>query len=491
MDPELSITMPMATGMSSRRKAVIFWGWPSSKTVKELRSRSVTRWCLSSTTVACSVTSSTSLRKTKTSPLFSAGACPRSAEGADSTGLDCGGAVAVCPTVSVPRKIKTTVRTKKLLLRGCIVSRFGVNVQRRQALRRIQSHFDLSPLAIPRGISGTISEDVLVTQFNSDLGSHVAQFVGVSDGEGTAACDIRDLSQQLGTFALLRSLEVSVIEANTVNLHIRLLDHRLDFGFGVAAMVVAAVGDDEECLLLVLGLAHAVHAQIDGVQQCGPAFWSGIHQLALDVFDGGREVGEHLWLFGKGDKEELIFGIGGLEEFHDRIARFIDLVGHRTADIEDHAQRYGSVLAGKVLDLLRLATVAEEKIVLLQPGHEPVHGVGDGHWHQYQVNVFADGLGVGFKRRIHRNSRRLGLGCNCRWHDGWVGLSVLLLFARNYVNVRLFVLGKCGHGGAHAEKQHCNRHGETATQAQQGIDGMGGKTSRRTEVNPGPNHRAG
>ena len=30
IEPELSITMPIATGMSSRRKEVIFCGWPSS-----------------------------------------------------------------------------------------------------------------------------------------------------------------------------------------------------------------------------------------------------------------------------------------------------------------------------------------------------------------------------------------------------------------------------------------------------------------------------
>src|SRR5664279_3555831 len=457
--------------MSSRRKEMIFWGWPSSKTVKELRSRSVTRWCLSSTTVAWSVTSSTSLRKTKTSPLFSAGACPCAADGTGSAGFGCGGVVAVCPTVRVSRKIKATARTKKLLLRGCIVSRFGVNVQRRQALGRIQSHFDLSPLAIPRWISGTVSQNVLVTQFNPDLGGHVCQLVGVSDGEGAAPRDIRYLRQQLGALALFGSLEITVIEADTVNLHVCLFDHRLDFSFGVAAMVVASVGDDEECLLLVLGLAHAVHAQIDSVQQRGPPFRSGIYQLALDVFDGGGEVSEHLRLFGKSNKEKLIFGIGGLEEFHDRIARLIDLVGHRTADIENHAQRYGSILTGEVLDLLRLAAVGQEKIVFPEPGDEPVHGVGNGHRHQYQVNVFADGLGVSFERRIHRNSRRLGLGCNCRRHDGRVGLGVLFLFPRNYVNVRLIVLGKCGHDGAGAEKQHCNHKSETVTQAQRDIDG--------------------
>src|SRR5664279_1651289 len=133
----------------------------------------------------------------------------------------------------------------------------------------------------------------------------------------------------------------------------------------------------------------------------------------------------------------------------------------------------------------------EEKIVLLQAGHKPVHGVGNGHRHQYQVNVFADRLGVGFERRIYRNSSRLRLGRNCRWHDRGVWLGVLFLLAWDYVNVRLFVLGKCGHDAARAEEEHGNHYGETVTQAQQSMDGTEAKTSRRIEVNPGPNHRAG
>ena len=70
------MTMPMATGMSSLRNEVIFCGLPSSNTVKSFRARLVTRRLWSSTTVACSVTSSTSFLKTKTSPCCASGASP-------------------------------------------------------------------------------------------------------------------------------------------------------------------------------------------------------------------------------------------------------------------------------------------------------------------------------------------------------------------------------------------------------------------------------
>src|ERR1700752_1587196 len=66
MDPELSMRIPIDTGISSLWNEMMFCGFPSSNTVKALRSSVVTMCCLSSTTEACSITSSTSLRKTKT-----------------------------------------------------------------------------------------------------------------------------------------------------------------------------------------------------------------------------------------------------------------------------------------------------------------------------------------------------------------------------------------------------------------------------------------
>src|ERR1035441_4301330 len=100
-----------------------------------------------------------------------------------------------------------------------------------------------------------------------------------------------------------------------------------------------------------------------------------VNQLALDVFDGGSEIDQHLGFFRERDQEKLILRIGRAEEFHHRLARLVDLVAHGSAVVEDNAQRNGSVFAGEVLDLLRLPIIGKLEILLLQPCYQPVHRI--------------------------------------------------------------------------------------------------------------------
>ena len=84
------------------------------------------------------------------------------------------------PTTQVPKHRSSQQRDQqdsRRLFRGCIVSRFGVHVQRRQAFRRIQLHLDLPPLAIACWIGWTVSEHILVAQLDANLCRHVRQFV--------------------------------------------------------------------------------------------------------------------------------------------------------------------------------------------------------------------------------------------------------------------------------------------------------------------------
>src|ERR1700722_1296446 len=128
-------------------------GFPSSNTVKALRSSVVTMCCLSSMTEACSRTSSTSLRKTKTpwslrslSGLSFFGCVCRGADGVADEGAEvedgevegdvaglvsCGGAVD-CDQAGIA--IRTTVpisnvkrRTLATLFRRRVISRPGIH----------------------------------------------------------------------------------------------------------------------------------------------------------------------------------------------------------------------------------------------------------------------------------------------------------------------------------------------------------------------------
>ena len=107
-------------------------------------------------------------------------------------------------------------------------------------------------------------------------------------------------------------------------------------------------------------------------------------------------------------QEELVLGVGGLEELRHRLARFFQLAAHAAAAIEDHAHRKRRVLARKLRDLLLLLVLEDLEVLLFQPGDEAVHGVGDGHRNQHQRAVHADvGLGsdLGFGRGLGRGAR--------------------------------------------------------------------------------------
>ena len=62
-----------------------------------------------------------------------------------------------------------------------------------------------------------------------------------------------------------------LVDPDRIDLDVRFAHQVLDFALGVAAAVVAAVGDDQQRLARVVGLLHLVHGQVNAVQQRGAA----------------------------------------------------------------------------------------------------------------------------------------------------------------------------------------------------------------------------
>ena len=137
-------------------------------------------------------------------------------------------------------------------------------------------------------------------------------------------------------------------------------------------MVVAAVGDDQQSLLRILGLPHFRDAEVNGVQQRGAALGNGVEQLPLNIIYRTGEVGEFLRLIGEGDHEELVLRIGGLEKLDHCLAGAVDLAAHAPAHVEDHADRNRRVLAGKRLDFLQVFAFENVEVIAIQAGDQPV-----------------------------------------------------------------------------------------------------------------------
>src|SRR5215469_10162472 len=136
--------------------------------------------CLSSTTVACRTTSSTSFLKTNT-PLSSDSAgwpcCGALTVGEVEPGLfaegevelaggSCAGAVCgagtLCAQIVIASRRKVDRGTRTRLFRRRIVTRLGINPQRRQTFRWNELHPYLTPFAVVRWVLWTVSEHILV-----------------------------------------------------------------------------------------------------------------------------------------------------------------------------------------------------------------------------------------------------------------------------------------------------------------------------------------
>src|SRR6266403_6213456 len=257
--------------------------------------------CLSSTTVACSTTSSTCLRKTKTplSPAsgfwaagetfgaafgaaFGATTCPLEAGGAALVSGDWGFAAASDPATGIGEAgfswefaRHSVVRRKKnssgTLFRRRIVTRLGVDPKRRQSFWRLEFHFYFTPFAIAHWVLWTVSNDILVAQLDANFCGNVRQVVRVINGKSPATGQFGDVTEQGRPEPLFVTSEVMIVDADGVDKNVRLFDHRTDLAFSIAAMVIAAIGDDQQSLLRILGLAHFADAQVDGIQQSCPA----------------------------------------------------------------------------------------------------------------------------------------------------------------------------------------------------------------------------
>src|SRR5436853_1463894 len=191
-----------------------------------------------------------------------------------------------------------------------------------------------------------------------------------------------------------------VIYADRVNHDVGFLDLRLDFTFGIAAVIVTAVRDDEQSLFLVLGLFHLVHAQINRVQQSGAAFGAGEDQLVLDLIHIASEVGYETRHVGEGNHEEFVLRVGGFAEFNHRFASPFDFGDHAPAHVEDNTQGDGCVLGREMPDFLALLAFEELKIIFGQAGNQAIHLVGNGYGNENKVHIFLNRRGVSLELGI-------------------------------------------------------------------------------------------
>src|ERR1035438_3358617 len=223
----------------------------------------------------------------------------------------------VWPGVSAAHKPKTATShsadVRILLLGRSIVAQSPEGPQRRQPAWLHQLDLDPPVFAIPFQVLWRVADNVLVAQFDADLLRDIGEFVEVLHREVPSACLFRDFAQQAGARQLLRGPAASgrrLENADGVDLDVRFAHQVLNFRFGVAAVVVAAVGDDQQGLAGILGLLHLMQAQVHGVQQRRSEEHTSELQSVLNLFQAGSEFDYQIGAVVKLHQEKLVFGIG-------------------------------------------------------------------------------------------------------------------------------------------------------------------------------------
>src|SRR5579859_6791191 len=403
MLPLLSMTMPIDTGISSRRKILMVCSTLFSSTLKADSGKVVTSFPLLSSTLACTTTRRVSAVNTNSSPAggFAGGALWPRSTAADSA------------------------HALQNLLRGSIISGPEHGPELRQASGFLEPHLDAAVLPVAYRIFGTVSQHVLVAQLDPDLCRDIGKLRQVVHGESPAAGLLGQLVQQARAVHFLErpAAGADLLEnPDGINLNIGLADGVPYLRLGVAARVVTPIGDDQQSFARVLPLFHLAHPHVDAIQQRRAALGLRERQPVLDFLGLLRESLHQLRPIVEFDQEELVLGVRGLHKLRDRLPRFLQFRAHAAAGIEHDSHRQGGIFARKLGDLLLHLVFQQFEILFVQARHEPAHGVGDRHRDQHQRGIHAN---IGAAVRNRRPALRALLAHAGR--DGNVGLAGVLM----------------------------------------------------------------
>lgn len=250
---------------------------------------------------------------------------------------------------------------------------------------------DLPPLPVVYRIAWLVSNDVVLTQFAANGGGDFRDFLSLIGGNCAAVARLGDVNQQTVANLLVEGFEDrnrhTIENPDGINEHIGFLNQALRFPRHVTAVIVLAIRNNEQGTPLISCAPHLGDTQVDSIEQSGIPGRRDQCQLALDVVERFGRVSNELGMVGQADYKIIVLWIGILEEFTDRRALGINLIGHAVADIENQADGNGFVLRCEVTDLLWRIVFGNSEVLFLQIHHRAIHLVSHGGRHHHEVDI--------------------------------------------------------------------------------------------------------
>src|SRR5450432_2668746 len=123
-----------------------------------------------------------------------------------------------------------------------VVSRLGINAERRQSLRRAQLNLNFSPSRVVCFVAWPVSDDILVSQLHADFRRDVRKLVEFLDGEYSSSRHLRNLTQERRAVEFFRragAISKRVKYANRIELGVRFFYQPLDIVLTVTTMIIS------------------------------------------------------------------------------------------------------------------------------------------------------------------------------------------------------------------------------------------------------------
>jgi len=223
------------------------------------------------------------------------------------------------------------------------------------------------------------------------------------NGEDASAGQFGEFGEKRRTVEFFRraiAITKRVINTDGVELGVRFLHEPLDIVLVVPTMIIASIGENQQGTFGVMCTPHLAQTKVDSVQKGSPALWGSHGHARLEILDAIGERASEFGSFIKTDQEELVLGIGGLEELKRGFASLVDFIGHAAGKIEDHADGNGDVFGGKTDDFLLDVVFEDAEIIRFESSYKAIVGIGDSDIDEGEVDVGANDLaGMNFDRR--------------------------------------------------------------------------------------------
>ena len=242
------------------------------------------------------------------------------------------------------------------------------------------------------GLEGTKPEHILIAQLAANQAANLRQIAEIVYREMAATGVFGDVRKQLRTvrFFFWQMGRKGVENADGVDLNVGLPDGGANLALGIAALIVAAIGENHHRLAgIASATLHFNQPQMDGIEQGCATFSPHFAELTLDL---AGLFGEGYNQFGSAvedDQGKLVVGVGLMQQLMEGPVSRPQFAAHTIAGVKGDCDGDGGVLSGEMSNFLFHAVFKDMKLALRQAWNWYSESIGDIGIHEDQGNVDA------------------------------------------------------------------------------------------------------